>query len=73
MIRSSQQQFLLSELKCCLWDQVYDSGEVKSNKTMLEAFTLAFFVQDKMHCTVYKSHCTMEQYTAYVGIPVFLI
>lgn len=40
---------------------------------MLEACTLVFFVQDKMHCTVYKSDFTMEQYTAYIGIPGFLI
>lgn len=60
-------------LKCCLWDQAYESGEMKSNKTILETCTLAFFVQDKVHFTVYKSLFTMEQYAIYIGIPGFLI
>ena len=43
------------------WGQTRDfGGEVKSRRVTLEACNLTFVVQDKMHCTVYKSHFKMH-------------
>lgn len=55
------------------WDQTCDFGEVKSRRAMLEAYNLTFLAQDKMDCTVYKSHLKMEQYVAYICISTCLI